>query len=206
VASNKDAALGLGVYLPQTRPYFTISHSFGALPLTFGTRLNASYTSLKESFQQAAEQSDYADKISTSSASFFDVSLQIPEVSLWNSWPAFLSGSPVLRVSRVSASYTTKESEPLTYTGWGFAVGLNVAGGYRLNLGPTLSLDVTTEIQSPMWTSGSSDVVFARDNSTAVPTFTESELEHILESLQPYLQSITGRTTIGAGLRLVRKF
>ncbi len=203
---KKDFGFGLGVWFPQARPMLTLLLSSNSPRWSLGSRVSASYVSLSSSFGEAAKQSDYADKITISSASLSDLSLNLPEVGLWFPVPFFVTVSPVVKLSLVNANYTTTVGEPLSFIGVAVMAGAAGSGGFRLSVSPSLSLDLAAEIQFRLWDGGYSSVNFNQDNSTAVPTFTESELEHIVDSLQPYVQSIAQRTTVGGQLRMVYRF
>lgn len=203
---NKDFGIGIGVWFPQSRPALSFGFSTGSPRWTLGTRLSASYISLTSSFDDAAKKSDYADKITTSSALLTDVSLSLPELGLWFDWPVFVSAAPAVRVSYLNTKYKTTVEEPLTFTGVAVTVGAAASAGYRFSLTPALCLDLAAEIHFRLWDGGYTNVSFNEDNTAAVPTFTESELEHILESLQPYVESIAKRTSAGGSLRMVYRF
>lgn len=202
----KNLGFGVGVFVPQTRPAALFLFDVAVRQWSFGTRLSASYISLSSVFDQAAQKSDYADKIKISFASLADMSLHLPEVGYMFPLPFFVSASPLVRANLINANFKTTAGEPLKFLGIALTAGAAASGGYRFKLSSALSIDLVAEIQFRLWDAGYTNVAFEQDNTTAVPSFTESELEHIVDSLQPYVQSIAKRNTAGGGLRLIYSF
>jgi hypothetical protein len=205
-ANLHELSLSSGLHTPLLRPYFAIGFGVPVGHSTMAARASVSTLSLKTSFTTAAKESQYAGKLTAQNASLLDVSLFLPEYSLPVWQDLFLTFAPGLRITKIDASYLTPANESLSFSGWGLAAGISVGGGYRIAFSDTLALDVLGHILAPLANAGRSDIDFSRDNSVVPETFSETDLSQILDALQPYMQSVTKQTTLGAGLRLVYRF
>lgn len=200
-AANELAVSGQ-LLMPLNRPSLGVSFGFPAGPIELSGQLAFSYLSLKSNFSSAAESSQYASKLSNTGAFLTDLTLSLPEVSFSFLEHFFFSVAPTVRGNLITATYSTSADEPLIFRGFGLALGPTVSGGYQYELSSKLSIDFIAGILSPLWTMGGGTMDYSRNNSTLTPTLTETDLENMLEALEPYLQTVTKQTTAGVGLRL----
>ena len=206
VESDHEVGIGGGILFPLVRPQVVLQGAFPMGPAQLGVRAGFAYVSLRDSFTKAAEASVYSDRLVTSSASLSEISLNIPELTLWLSQSVFLTAGATVRNSLVSAAYTTNTDEPLLFKSWGVAIGASASAGFRFYVSPSLAFDVASSIDFPIKSTGWASVDYTRDNSVAVPTLNEAELDQMLQELEPYFQGMAKQWAGGAVLRLVYLF
>lgn len=207
---SQESSLGLGLSsglsTPSVRPRASIGLSFPAGSVLMSGRGTFSYLSLNSNFDKAAKSSQYSAKLFIESASWFDFGLTVPEVMFWNLRPLYFSAAPEIHLSRVKANYRTPAAEGLDFSSWSLSTALALGAGYRQSLSQSLSLDVSFDVQLPLLTGGWSSIDYNRDNSRSIPTFVDTDLDQMLDSLQPYLEKMAKQIVIGCGIRLNYKF
>lgn len=206
---GQSTEISLGALQLYPRPRlggtFSLAVPFGSVRLGGGMRV--SYANLNSSFKDAAESSEYASKLPSTTAYMWDSDLTLPEIT-FNPFPfLFTSLSSDLRLTRCVSHYTTSAGEPLTFSGWGVSTGVNIGTGTKLFTSPgRFSVEALLHFHVPFWSTGLTDLSYERDSSTAVETFSEANLDAILNSLQPFMEQLTKQTTAGFGVRGVFKF
>lgn len=206
VESDQEIGIGGGLLFPLIRPQIVLEGAFPIGSAQLGLKAGFSYISLRESFQEAAEASEYANKLVTSSASMSELTLTIPELTFWLGQSVFLTAGGSVRSSVITAAYKTLTDEPLVFKSWGVAAGMGISAGYRFYVSPKLAFGFSSSLHSPFKTTGWASVDYTRDNTIAVPTLNDTELDQMLEALEPYLQTLAKQTTVAATLRLVYLF
>jgi hypothetical protein len=201
--SDHEIGIGGGLLFPLVRPQVVLQGAIPMGPAQLGLRVGFSYLSLRDSFTQAAEVSVYSDRLVTNSASLSEISLAIPEATVWLGQSVFLTAGATIRNSLVSAAYTTITDEPLTFRSLGIAVGATGSAGFRFYVSPSLAFDVASFFDFPLKSTGWASVDYTRDNSVAVPTLNENELDLMLQELEPYFQGLAKQWAGGAIIRLL---
>ena len=206
---TKEMALGVGagVLLPLPRP--SISLSFSALSKTWATSIRAtgSYTQLSSSFESAVKDSEYSKKIQKTDAYLWDVELAVPELSLNLPLNTYVAATPTLRTSRCVSNFITIAGEPLVFSGWAIAAGGAAKAGYRHSLiANNLSIEFFGGLNWPLWSYGATDLVYVRQGTGGVETFSDTDLVSMLDSLQPYLQNLSNHPTTQVGVSAAWRF
>lgn len=202
-----ELGVGAGLLLPLPRP--SISLSFSALSKTWAIALRAtgSYTQLSASFENAVKESEYSKKIQKTDAYLWDLELAVPELSLNLPLNTYVAATPTLRTSRCVSNFTTLAGEPLVFSGWALAAGGAAKAGYRHNLiANTLSIEFFGGLNWPLWSYGATDLVYVRQGTGGVETFSDTDLVSMLDSLQPYLQNLSNQPTTHVGVSAAWRF
>lgn len=205
----KEMALGVGAGLlfPLSRP--ALSLSLSALSKTWATSIRAtgSYTQLSSSFESAVKDSEYSKKIKKTDAYLWDVELAVPELSISLPLNTYVAAAPTLRTSRCVSNFTTISGEPLVFSGWALAAGGSAKAGYRHTLmADNLTIEFFGGLTWPLWSYGSTDLVYVRQGTGGVETFSDPDLVSMLDSLQPYLQNLSNHPTTQVGLSAAWRF
>lgn len=201
-------SFGSGIYIPLTRPNLSLSFSALNRHTELTIRLAGSYTSLSESFQEAAASNEsYASKISKADAYLWDLDLAVPELTILLPASFYVAATTFGRYSRCVSNYTTSNDSPLLFTGWSLAVGAGGRAGYRYPLsGDNFFLDFYGGLTWPVWSAGSAEVSYLNLNTQSNQTFSESDLDAIRDSLQVYLKGLSYQVTTEAGIRAAWRF
>lgn len=205
---DQQYSLGVGaaVLMPILRPSVLFSVAMQEKLWAFGGRLSASYATLSSNFKEAADKSDYAERISSTDASLWDLHLVAPEIR--RSLPSnfFLSLAPSLKATLCTSNYSTKASEPLDFRGWAVSLNAHANSGYRIEFRENrLNFEIFAALSFPFWSSGGTEISYQRAEQSSTSNFSESELESMLNSLQPYLEKLSKLPTTEFGVTAVWK-
>lgn len=205
--ATSAGGIGLGVALPPIRPvasfFYTSLNSWGDVSL----RISGSYLSLAKTFKDAAVESQYASKLTDTDAHLWDASLNAPEVAWQLPMRLFIAMAPEVRMTSCRADYTTVAGETLVFSGWGVSSGVSASGGLRTQpRGSSLALEISAGFTWPLASFGQADLSFEGSPSTGGQTFSDQDLDSMLNSLQPYVQKLTVQPTAGLQLRAGWRF
>jgi hypothetical protein len=199
--------LGLGVVLPPVRPTVSLSYSILNVWGEVAMRVTGSYLSLAQTFKNAAVESQYANKLSDTKAHLWDVGLQAPDVEWHLPLNLYAALSPEVRMTSCRADYTTVANETLVFSGWGVGAGVNASGGLRIQpKGTSFSFEINASYNWPFASFGQADLSFENATSSGGQTFSNQDLDSMLNSLQPYVQKLTVQPTAGLQLRAGWRF
>jgi hypothetical protein len=205
--STSAWGVGLGVALPPVRPVAALFHTSLNSWGDVGLRVSGSYLSLAQTFKDAAVESQYASKLTDTDAHLWDASLQAPEVAWQLPLRLFIALAPEVRLTNCRADYTTVAGETLVFSGWGVSSGVNASGGLRTQpRGSSLTLEISAGFTWPLASFGQADLSFEGSPSSGGQTFSDPDLDSMLNSLQPYVQKLTVQPTAGLQLRAGWRF
>lgn len=199
--------IGVGLFFPLARPALSLSLSALSKTWTISIRATGSYTQLSSSFESAAKDSEYSDKIKTTDASLWDVELAVPELSITLPLSTFVAAAPTLRTSRCVSHFTTISGEPLVFSGWARAAGGSAKAGYRHTLmTEKLTIELFGGMNWPLWSYGETSLVYVRQGTAGSETFSDPDLVSMLDSLQPYMQNLSNLPTAQVGVSAAWRF
>lgn len=200
-ANSERSEIGIeaGLLFPPARPALTLNYARGYRNLRLSLRVQASWVSLAKNFSDAAKESNYAERLSETTAQLSELNLSVPEVSYYFRDRYFISLSPILRATQCAAVYNTTNGNRLQFDSTGLSIGLQGTAGVRF--GGKLKIELNSGFHFPVSSIGSASVDYTQTSSSTVADFSDQEIDSILNSLQPYAKELSEGITLQFGVR-----